>query len=232
MTILYWTLFIVTGFLSGSILYCKIIPKLLLHKDICEISDDHNPGAVNVFKHCGVKWGLFCLLLDVLKGFVPVLLASIFMDSDSIAFTFVMVAPALGHAVGIFNRFHGGKCISVSFGIMFGIMPVTWIGLTILAVLYIFFSVAVKIKPHSRRSILVFCIFGVASSITLGLLDMLFVAIGCLAIAVIAVVKHAMELVASNRAQIDENAQKEQTAETAATVDTDYSEQEIADDGI
>ena len=171
-------------------MFCKIIPKLLLHKDICEISDDHNPGAFNVFKHCGKGVGILCLLLDVLKGCIPVLLTSLFMDTTCWAYTFVIAAPVLGHAVGTFNRFHGGKCIAVSFGVMFGILPVSWMGITVLAVLYILFSTAIKINPNTKRSIIVYSLFGAISCVLCAVLEMPTVAFGCLTVAVIAIVKH------------------------------------------
>ena len=60
---------------SGSVLYCRFVPLLLLKKDICALSPDKNPGAANVFVHCGVPMGLLCLVLDMAKGGVPVALA-------------------------------------------------------------------------------------------------------------------------------------------------------------
>ena len=71
-----WTLHIVAGYLLGSIMFCRWIPKLVLHKDVCALSDDHNPGAANVFQHCGVPAGLLCLFFDLSKGFLPVYLAA------------------------------------------------------------------------------------------------------------------------------------------------------------
>ena len=77
MEILYWMLLTLGGFLLGGIMFSQWIPKRLTGKDICKISVDNNPGTFNAFKHCGKKIGLLCLLLDVLKGFVPVLLATL-----------------------------------------------------------------------------------------------------------------------------------------------------------
>lgn len=173
-------------------MFCRIIPKLIAHKDICEISDDHNPGAFNAFKHCGKKIGALCLLLDVLKGFVPVLTASLIMDTASPLFTLVMIAPVLGHAVGLFNGFHGGKCIAVSFGVMFGILPVTWVGIVFLAAIYIIFSTVIKINPNAKRSIVVYTIFGICSCILCAVFGQYAVAAGCAAVAVIAIIKHLM----------------------------------------
>ncbi|MGN0804602.1 MAG: glycerol-3-phosphate acyltransferase [Candidatus Coproplasma sp.] len=171
-------------------MFCKTIPALLTRKDICEISDDSNPGAFNCFKHFGKGIGALCLTLDILKGFLPVFLACIFLDKDSGLLSLVMIAPVLGHAVGMFNRFHGGKCIATSFGVMLGILPVTWIGLALLAVLYILFSTLIKINPNRLRSIITFAVYGIACAVILSVLSMFNVAVGCLTIAIIAIVKH------------------------------------------
>lgn len=136
--------------------------------------------------------GISCLLCDVLKGFVPVFCASLFTDASGFAFALIIAAPVLGHASGIFNGFHGGKCISVSFGVMFGLLPVTWIGITALATLYILFSTAVKIGSHLKRSIIVYCLFGVISGTALFMSGFASAACGCIAVALIAVVKHIM----------------------------------------
>ena len=189
MEILYWVLLIAGGFLLGSIMFCELIPKLILHKDIYEISIDNNPGAFNVFKYCGKKIGIPCLLLDVLKGFIPVFLASLLMDSNTIAFSLVMVAPALGHAIGLFNHFHGGKCIAASFGIMLGLIPVTWIGIVTLAALYILLSTVIKIKNGSIRSVVVYAIFAVITCAVLVILGMTFVAVGCGLLALLPIIK-------------------------------------------
>lgn len=175
-------------------MFCKIIPEIVARKDICELSDDGNPGAFNAFKHCGVKVGIPCLLMDVLKGFVPVLLAGLFLDTRSYLFALVIVAPVLGHAVGAFNKFRGGKCIAVSFGVMLGLLPVTWVGITVLAVLYIFFSTAVKINPNTKRSIIVYSLFAVISGTVLFATGLAPAALGCIAVAVITAVKHIMAI--------------------------------------
>ena len=189
MTILYWSVAIAGGFLSGSVMYSKILPKIFVHKDICRLSDDRNPGAFNVFSQCGAKLGAVCLLFDLAKGLVPVLLAALFLDVDSPVFAFVMVAPVCGHAVGIFNRFRGGKCISCSFGVMLGITPVTWIVL-VLAALYIMFSAPIRIRSHTVRSVAVFGLFALISAVILCLRKLLCVAIGCAAVSALVIFKH------------------------------------------
>lgn len=189
MEVLYWTLLVVGGFLLGGIMFSQWIPKLLAGKDIYKESVDNNPGAFNAFKHCGKKIGTLCLVLDILKGFVPVILASLLMNANSIAFSFVMFAPAFGHAVGLFNKFHGGKCIATSFGVLAGLLPITWIPFAVLAALYIFFSVVLKIKNAAKRSVVVYALFLLVSCTVLGVLGAIFVAVGCGLVAVLPIVK-------------------------------------------
>ena len=65
--------FILFGYLSGSILFARLLPKYLRHIDICELSEDNNPGVFNAFKHAGPVIGSMTLLLELAKGFLPVL---------------------------------------------------------------------------------------------------------------------------------------------------------------
>lgn len=173
-------------------MFCKTIPALLTHRDVCEISDDRNPGAFNAFKHFGKGIGSLCLALDILKGFLPVFLGCTLLDKNSAMLALVMIAPVLGHALGMFNRFRGGKCIATSFGVMLGVLPVTAVPLALLAVLYILFSTLIKINPNRLRSIITFALFGVASVVICSVLNLFNVAFGCLIIAVIAIVKHVI----------------------------------------
>jgi glycerol-3-phosphate acyltransferase PlsY len=158
-------------------------------KNICELSLDKNPGAANVFSNCGIPMGMLCLILDMLKGFLPVFIACYFLNTENLAFSLVMTAPILGHALGIFNRFRGGKCISTSFGVVLGLMPVCRIGF-LLAIIYILFSVVIKISPHSLRSILSFSIFAVLAAVILCIVGKYSVALGCVLFSLIAVIKH------------------------------------------
>ena len=189
MEILYWSLLILGGFLLGSIMFCELIPKIILGKDIYKISVDNNPGAFNAFKHCGIKIGIPCLILDVLKGFIPVILASLFMDFRCLGFAMVMVAPVLGHAIGLFNSFHGGKCIAVSFGVLLGILPITWVGIVVLTVLYILFTVLIKINPPSKRSVFVYGIFMAITCTFLGIINLPYIAVGCFLVALLPIIK-------------------------------------------
>ncbi|MGN1122642.1 MAG: glycerol-3-phosphate acyltransferase [Eubacteriales bacterium] len=184
-----WSFHIFGGFLLGSILFSRMIPQLVMKKDICAESADRNPGASNVFASCGIHWGFLCLALDMLKGFLPVRSALHWLPTDDLRFAAVMAAPVLGHACGIFNRFHGGKCIAASFGVMLALLTETPVGL-FLAALYILFSTLVPVRPVTRRSVLTFTLFGLLSFFFLAYHSQMAMAIGSAAISMTAVWKH------------------------------------------
>ncbi len=183
-----YILLIIGGFLLGGVMFCRTIPLLLTGKDVCELHEDKNPGAANAFMSCGKVIGFICLFCDLLKGFLPVFLAIELLPTDNVLFAFTMVAPVLGHAVGVFNGFMGGKCIATSFGVVIASFGLTWIGV-ILAVLYIVLVVAFKID-HRVGSIVVFALFGVSSVAVGAFTGRLFVGIGFALISIVAIIKH------------------------------------------
>ncbi|MBR5366719.1 MAG: glycerol-3-phosphate acyltransferase [Clostridia bacterium] len=186
-----WVLLIAGGYLLGSVHFCRLIPLTLKKIDIAESSRDGNPGAANVFVTCGWKMGLFCLFCDMAKGFLPVFAALKWLPWTRWPIASVMLAPALGHAFSVYWRFRGGKCIAVIFGEMIALLWHTPVGL-ILAGLYIFFSVAVKIQPHRRRSIVTFACFLPAALALEIFLGQGAVGIGCVCLSLLAIGKHAV----------------------------------------
>lgn len=186
---IYWIILIVSGYILGSVMFAREIPKLLGYGDITLKSDDGNPGAANAFKNCGVLCGSLCLFFDMLKGFAPVFLANLVFGISSVQFAAVMLMPVLGHAYPIFNHFRGGKCIATAFGVLIGCMPSSYIGF-LLAGLYILFSVLIKINPHRIRSIITFMLFAFISFPILLLHRKGSVALGCVGISAIAIIKH------------------------------------------
>ena len=185
-----WIFCIVGGFLSGSIMYSYLIPRFLLNRDVTALSEDRNPGASNVFTNCGPLWGVLCLSLDILKGFIPVFISYHLLNTENLWFGLVMAAPVLGHAIAPLNHFRGGKCIATSFGVLLGLFPVSHI-VIVLAVIYIAFSTVLKINPNRLRSIEAFGLFGLISLIILLHRCQYSVAVGCVLISLTAIWKHS-----------------------------------------
>ena len=64
-------LFVVLGYLSGSVLFARVLAGLM-GKDILTTSKDENPGTSNAFRYGGFACGAGTLLGDFIKGFLPV----------------------------------------------------------------------------------------------------------------------------------------------------------------
>lgn len=143
--------FALLGYLSGSILYSRLLPAIFRGADIVQISEDGNPGVANVFMHFGPALGIPCLFLDILKGTLPVALGMHCLDWSDPLFSLVLVAPVLGHA-------RRGKAIAVSFGSLIGLMPESFM-VIYLAIPFVVFSTLIRINPHAWRAILSFLCF-------------------------------------------------------------------------
>lgn len=150
-------LYIVIGYLSGSILFARIFGQLFHNRDITTEGKDRNPGTVNAFRYGGFWCGLLTLCGDLLKGFFPVhlYLSRIAPGSYEFALSLIMAAPVLGHILPIFYRFKGGKGIAVSFGCLLGILPQAGPVLT-LACLFLFFSLIIRITPDYHRTLITY----------------------------------------------------------------------------
>ena len=141
-------LLIIISFLSGSVMYSYIIPKLLKGIDITNVSDDKNPGSGNVIKYCGVFLGLLCIALDLFKAFIPVFISIKYFHVNNIALIFIAVAPILGHAYSPFLNFQGGKAIASTFGTFLALYPISNVALGF-ALILIFFKFILVIEPNS-----------------------------------------------------------------------------------
>ena len=91
-------LLILNGYLIGSILFGYLVTKLIKHVDTIKDSDDHTPGIANAFKLGGLSCGIIAVVLELLKGFLPVYIATFFVNPDDYLFILVMLAPVVGHA--------------------------------------------------------------------------------------------------------------------------------------
>ncbi len=174
----YTILFVLFGYLSGSLMFARILMPLFQKEEGLEDSKDGNPGATNAFLYGGTLCGVLTLTGDVLKGCLPVYLFLNLVPGiiHPFSLAFVMAAPVLGHAFPIFFRFRGGKGIATSFGCLLG-LTMDYRPLLILAASFLFFSLVVRIQPHFYRTIVAFltALIGVALieaewGITLGFL--------------------------------------------------------------
>lgn len=102
-------------FLSGSLMFSFWL-GIFIRKNIREVGDG-NPGAANLWKAAGFKYGIIGILLDFLKGYIPLIIilkSALISDNQLIP---VALAPIYGHAFSPFLKCNGGKSLAVSFGV-------------------------------------------------------------------------------------------------------------------
>ncbi len=119
----YAALATLVAYLIGSLSFAVIVSRAMGLKDPRTFGSK-NPGATNVLRSGSKPAAVITLLLDALKGFVPVLLVKWFgkdygMGDGTIAL--VGLAAFLGHLWPVFFRFQGGKGVATFLGVVFGI---------------------------------------------------------------------------------------------------------------
>ena len=125
----------VTAYLIGSIPTGYIIVKTFTGQDIRTIGSG-STGATNVKRVMGKKWFFITMLLDALKGALPVILAKLFATTFTgigLLPLVAAVAVILGHSRSIFLKFTGGKSVASGVGT---ILALNWIVGLLIAVIW------------------------------------------------------------------------------------------------
>lgn len=122
------------SYLIGSIPTGYIIVKLFTGQDIRTIGSG-STGATNVKRVMGKKWFFIVMLLDALKGALPVVLTALFATALAhlgVLPVLAAVCAILGHSKSVFLNFTGGKSVASGVGTL---MALNWqAGLIIAAV--------------------------------------------------------------------------------------------------
>ena len=142
MNYLYASAAMLLAYLLGSLSFAVIVSRCMGLKDPRSYGSN-NPGATNVLRSGNKLAAVATLLLDGLKGWLPVVLVKWFghdygLDEGTMAA--VGLAAFIGHLYPVFFQFKGGKGVATAAGVLFG---VDWLlGLATLAtwVIIAFFS--------------------------------------------------------------------------------------------
>lgn len=128
------TLVTAVSYLIGSIPTGYIIVKLFTGQDIRQIGSG-STGATNVKRVMGKKWFFTVMILDAIKGALPVALSAYYataLQDYGVLPVLAAICVILGHSKSVFLNFTGGKSVASGVGTL---MALNWqAGLIIAAV--------------------------------------------------------------------------------------------------
>ena len=108
---------VLVSYLSGWIPFGLILTKIFTDRDIRNIGSG-NIGATNVLRTGNKYLAMLTLLLDILKGFIPVIITQQYF-SELIQLSCLLAF--LGHIFPIWLKFKGGKGVATYLGILFAL---------------------------------------------------------------------------------------------------------------
>lgn len=123
MEILYTLAATLLAYLLGSLSFAVIVSHVMGLNDP-RTYGSKNPGATNVLRSGSKAAAAVTLLLDALKGWLPVVLVRWYgrrwgLDDGTVAL--VGLAAFLGHLYPVFFRFQGGKGVATALGVLLGV---------------------------------------------------------------------------------------------------------------
>ena len=116
---LWWLLAAVIGYALGAVNPAAIIAKVF-HVDL-RSSGSGNPGATNVGRVLGPRWGVLVGALDILKGFIPAVVFGIL--GGQTAGEVAGLAAVVGHITSPYLKGRGGKGVATTLGAILGVQP-------------------------------------------------------------------------------------------------------------
>ena len=123
---IYPVLAVLAAYLVGSLSFAVIVSRVMGLNDPRSYGSK-NPGATNVLRSGSKTAAVVTLLLDALKGWLPVVLVRWYgkpygLEDGTLAL--VGLAAFLGHLFPLFFRFQGGKGVATALGVLVGISPI------------------------------------------------------------------------------------------------------------
>ncbi len=123
----------VLAYLVGSLSFAVIVSRAMGLADPRSYGS-HNPGATNVLRSGNKAAAATTLVLDALKGYLPVLAVVIYGPRYGLGEgtqALVGLAAFVGHLWPVFFRFQGGKGVATALGVLLALNP--WLGVATLA---------------------------------------------------------------------------------------------------
>ena len=122
---------VLAAYLFGGVNFAIIFTRMVTGKDIRTMGNK-NPGASNMGRVVGRFWGILVLVLDSLKGILPILAARIWIfntmsPGDYGALYLMGISAVLGHIFPIYYLFKGGGGVSTMLAVSLWFVPLEFL---------------------------------------------------------------------------------------------------------
>jgi len=114
---------VLASYLVGSLSFAVIVSRLMGLNDPRSYGSK-NPGATNVLRSGSKKAAILTLLLDAVKGWLPVALVLAYGPQQGLGAgvaALAGLAAFLGHLYPVFFGFVGGKGVATAVGVLVGV---------------------------------------------------------------------------------------------------------------
>ena len=113
-------------------------------------SGSKNPGASNVIRVAGWKWGAFAMSLDILKGYID--------DQNARIVTFLVgIAAIAGHVFPLMRK--GGKGVATGGGVAIALFPIQGVVAIIVWVIFMKITKMPVVASMSAIGVLTIVVF-------------------------------------------------------------------------
>ena len=118
--ILYKILFVIATYLFCSFPTAFVLYRIKAGEDIRTVGSG-NVGGTNITRTMGTSMGILTIIIDMVKGFLPIMVLFFIFPDDLILLAVVAVTAVTGHIFSIYLKFRGGKGISTTYGVILGL---------------------------------------------------------------------------------------------------------------
>lgn len=127
------------GYVAGATPFGYLTARFIAGIDI-RAEGSGNIGATNIGRVLGAKWGILVLLLDCLKGllpvaFTPMMLTDVAAGNELHLQVLCGVCTVVGHMFPFWLRFSGGKGVATALGVIVALSPWATLGAFVVFVL-------------------------------------------------------------------------------------------------
>ena len=133
---------VLASYLVGSLSFAVIVSRLMGLNDPRSYGSK-NPGATNVLRSGSKKAAILTLLLDAMKGWLPVAMVLTYGPEYGLGpqlAALAGLAAFLGHLYPVFFGFAGGKGVATAVGVVIGVHGLLALATVLTFAIVVFFS--------------------------------------------------------------------------------------------